>query len=621
MNRQRLLVACLASVLVVFLYSCSSDDDGPTAPVDRDFGAVITDGGEFEVVEERHEVSEETVVDVVGNEDFFCTTRRYSITEAPDDFVLFNPNAEIVWPGNLIQGQSLKNSTPSPIPVRRGPGTVVMTILNGSPSVSRDLPEVSLSAVAGAMNDIVSASPDTLPARFQFSYEEVHSWEHLALALDVSVSYLTNQVGTSLSFSADREYHRYVVKLYQSFFDIAFQIPTRTEDFFHPDETAANLARFVGPGNPPAFISQVTYGRIFYLLIESTASSLDMGASINASFRAGVVGGSLDASATYVSELENVRIKAFALGGNQGEALQAITSDFESLKSFLASGGQVRTGVPLSYVARSLAHPDEIVNVAVAADYEVTQCRPVGASFEHPIFFFRAGKEDPGDPDEPEAIDLVTDGDRQCVSAWHDLHHYETDAHDAVPADGYAMAGEWIEDATATGRPAVRFGPPSVNVGSALRFPGLAFADSSYTVVVVARLGAATGTYPAHFLFGTAPQDRRNLRIGFADESRPTFTTGSQRVDGDAGLSLRDFNVFTFRFSRTEGMTIHLNLWADPLAHDATCTLPLLSYEGARLGTSNGTVMEIAEIQAYGIAFHEAQRRYVAERLRVKYGI
>lgn len=617
----KLIGRCIVTIgIAVALWSCSSDED-TTAPTQEDYDQVIATAGDFEDVQESSEVSEETVVDVVGNEEFFCTTEHYDITEAPDDFTLFNPNAEIIWPGNLLQGESLTEMTPKPIPVRRGPGTVVMTILNGSSSVSRDLPEVSLSAVAGAMNEIISDSPDTLPARFQFSYEEVHTWEHLALALDVSVSYLSNYVGTSLSFSSDREYHRYVVKLNQSFFDIAFQIPTRTSEFFHPDETPENLARYIGPGNPPAFVSQVTYGRIFYLLIESTASSMDIGASISASFGNGVVGGSLDAGATYVSDLENVKIKAFALGGNQGSALQAITSDFESLKSFLASGGQIRTGVPLSYVARSLAHPDEIVNVAVAASYDVTRCIPVGESFEQPIFLFKAEKEEPA---SPEVIDLEAVGNALCVKAWHNLLFYEPNGigeRDATPADGYAMAGEWKADAAPSGWAAVRFGPAGGDLGGALRYPGLDFADSNFTVVAVARLASSAGTFPAHFLWGTSAQDRRNLKVGFADDSRLTLSTGNQRVDGDAGVSLRDFNVLTFRFSREDGMQIFVNLRSEPVASAPANILPLLSYDGARLGSSNGTLIEIAEIKAYGIAFHEAQRRYVAEKLIYKYGI
>jgi hypothetical protein len=600
---------------MLLMVNCSSEDN-PTEPQNRDFQSVALSGGEFEEVQEVHDVQEETVVEMVGNESFFCTTTHYDIVEAPDDFALFNPNAEIIWPGNLLQGSSLGQATPNPIPVMRGPGTIVMTILNGSPNVSRELPEVSLASVQNAMNQIISTASDTIPARFQFSYEEVHSWDHLALSLDVSVSYLTNSISASLDFSTDREYNRYVVQLYQTFFDMAFQIPTRTEYFFHADETADNLARFIQPGNPPAFISQVTYGRIFYMLIESTSESMKIDASLSASFSAGAVGGSMDAGATYISDLENVKIKVFALGGNQSDALQAITTDFNSLKSFLASGGQIRSGLPLSYVARSLSRPDQIVSMAVAANYDVTTCIPVGESFEEPIFLFRA--EDPSNPSNPPMAEWQHVGNNDYMSRWNNILYYDDDLQDAVPVSGYTYGGT-ARPMAANGEPAVSFEASSGDVGNALRYQGLEFADGDFTVMVVARLANLYASYPAYILFGSSDQDLRNLKVGFADDSRLTMSTGNQRLDATAGVPLDQFAVYTFRFSQEDGMSIYVNLDSSPAASAASYTTPLLSYTDAHIGTSGNAVIEIAEIKAYGIAFHDAQREWAAEQLMIKY--
>jgi hypothetical protein len=491
-----------------------------------------------------------------------------------------------------------------------------MTILNGSPDVSRQLPEISLSSIQGAMNDIIATASNTIPARFQFSYEEVHSSESLALALDVTAWYLENTVGASLSFSSDRQYNRYVVQLYQTFFDMAFEIPTRTADFFHPDETADNLAKYIQPGNPPAFISQVTFGRIFYMLIESTSESMEIDASLSASFSAGVAGGSLDAGATYISDLENVKIKVFALGGNQGDALQAITADFDALKNFLASGGHIQTGVPLSYVARSLARPDKIVNMAVAADYDVTRCIPVGDSFEQPISLFRA--EDPADPADPPMAEWDRVVNEDCVRRWNNVYFYDDDERDAVPIHGFGNAGV-ARPTAVNGEPAIGFSAPTASVGNALRYQGLDFADGDFTVVVVGRLANLQASYPAHFMFGTAAQDHRNLKIGFADDSRVTMSTGSQRLDATAGVPLNQFNVYTFRFSQEDGMAIYVNLDEIPAAEAPTYTIPLLSYVDAHIGTSGNAAIEIAEIRSYGIALHDAQRAWLAEQLMIKY--
>ena len=85
---------------------------------------------------------------------------------------------------------------------------------------------------------------------------------------------------------------------------MAFDPPMGSEGVFGPNVRATDLAPYMGPGNPPVYVSSVTYGRRFFLLIESTSSVTEMKASIQASYDAALVSGSLDASAIYVKNLQ-----------------------------------------------------------------------------------------------------------------------------------------------------------------------------------------------------------------------------------------------------------------------------------------------------------------------------
>lgn len=455
----------LLLLLLTGLTACSSSDD-PTGPGGNnrgDFDAVIATGGEFEKVDPVNEVvDEETVVDTIGNEQFFCTTTTLNVVEAPESFPQFDPNAEVIYPGNLLQGASLGQATPNPIPVGRGGGTVVMTILNGSSAVSVGVPTVSLASMTQAQNDIIATASNTVPARFTFITERIRSREEFALSLDMNAHNLTVDVNAALDFHTDFEYNRFMVKLVQSYFTMAFEIPTSVEDFFAPSVTAADLDPFIGPGNPPAFISSVTYGRIFYLLVESTSSTTEIEASIDASFNAAVSGGSLGVDAKYLSELDNVRISAYALGGDSENAINAITDDFDALKGFLAQGGDINTGIALSYVVRSVANRDQIVSVAVATEYDVTECTPVGESFENPIFWY---KGDQG---------ISKDGSNR-VTKW--ANSFADATMDATPLDGKSSGGVY-RAGVLNGKPVVRFGAGGGSFGNALRFPGVDFTDS-----------------------------------------------------------------------------------------------------------------------------------------------
>ena len=602
---KRILMMAAVLALVVGCVACGGGDSG--TPDAGTFDAVIATGGEFETVTPHNDVvSQDTILETVGNEDFFCTTTRYNVVEAPGSFPQFDPNADIIYPGNLLQGRTLGRATPDPIPVRRGGGRVVMTILNGSPAVSRDIPVVSLGSIFEAQNAIIATASNTIPARFTFTLEEVRTNEEFSLALDVEAGNLFGDVAASLAFHHDRQYHRFLVKLVQSYFTMAFEIPTAVESFFAPDVTPAELDPFVGPGNPPAFISSVTYGRIFYLLVESTASSTEMEASLDASFRTAAAGGSLGVNATYVKDLDNVKISAYALGGEASAALGAITTDFETLKTYLAQGGQIDTGMPLSYVVRSVAHRDRIVSVAVATEYDVTECVPVGESFDNPLFWYRG---DQG---------VSKDGSNR-VTRW--ANAFANSARDATaPGGGVTSAGLYRAGAL-NGLPVVRFGGGTGAFGNALSFPGLDFTHTDYTIIAVARTVSATMDYPTNFVFGGGVNARTSLEVGFRNPSQVSVGHLGPRLDAPVALPLTGFQVYTFRFSATEGMKVWLGGAVAPVAESAALTSDLLEFVGARLGSSTGSLVEIAEIKAYGEAINDAQREWLVAQLLAKYSL
>ena len=81
------------------------------------------------------------------------------------------------------------------------------------------------------------------------------------------------------------------------------------------------MQQYVTPGNPACYISDVTYGRVFYLLVESTSASSSITSSINASFSGVANGPSANINASYLSNLQNLNIKLFALGGDASTTL------------------------------------------------------------------------------------------------------------------------------------------------------------------------------------------------------------------------------------------------------------------------------------------------------------
>ncbi|MFN2396298.1 MAG: hypothetical protein ABR597_11485, partial [Bacteroidales bacterium] len=119
----------LFPVILLFI-SCNKND------VVLTFDDVIAQGGGFEpVTTSEQPVDEETSVEIINGEVWNCTTVTYDAM-APgggnNGFPLFNPNASVIYPGSLLQGNSLRKATPDVIAVERAGGTISYDLVNGN---------------------------------------------------------------------------------------------------------------------------------------------------------------------------------------------------------------------------------------------------------------------------------------------------------------------------------------------------------------------------------------------------------------------------------------------------------------------------------------------------------
>ena len=372
--RNSLLLMLLTAALAL-LPACAEDDD-PTAPSTKTFNEVIDNGGTYELVEPSSNIeavalpAEEELPDGTV---MVCTTERHTIVDAPLDYATFDPNAEVIFPGNLLQGNSLGGATPNPVVVERANGTITINLVNGSQAVSQDVDQVRYSTVIQAMNDIIADNNGVLPAAFTYQSSHVQSREQMALKMGVNVSTLTSDVNARLSLSSDTSTSSFLVELNQRYYTMSFDMPTSLNRLFADSVTPADLARYVADDNPATYISSVTYGRRFYLLIESTETVTDMQASISASYNAALAGGSGHLEGRDFSSLSNVNVKVFALGGDHQLALASFNGDVDAVAEFLTQGGNIDTGVPLSYVVRNVKD-NSTVAIKVATEYDVRNC-------------------------------------------------------------------------------------------------------------------------------------------------------------------------------------------------------------------------------------------------------
>lgn len=378
-------------VFILLISSCDKSEVIPE-PGELTFAEVIAKGNDpepFPTARTTTVISEEaptnmdyTKEDPSGasiTERSVCTSKTVSVLDGNGEFPLFNTNADVIYPGNILQGKTLSDATPQPIVVGRAGGTISYDLNNANLNSSFSVDEVKKSSIQDAMNNIIANAGTVVPANFQVELVQIDSESQMALEMGIKAETLTTKTEGNLSFSTDKEYHRTLVKVKQAYYTMSFDLPTSLDQIFAPDVSPEQLESYIQADNPATFISSVTYGRIFYMLIESTSSRQEMEASLKATYDAGAINaeGKLDIAS--FQSLKEVNIKAIAYGGDAEGAFQLLgETSIAAIAAKIGASTDIKAGLPLSYVVRSVEHPDQIVGTKLATEYDIVNCEVKG---------------------------------------------------------------------------------------------------------------------------------------------------------------------------------------------------------------------------------------------------
>jgi thiol-activated cytolysin len=312
--------------------------------------------------------------------DYQCVTRAVTETQRHEDLVALGANSEAMWPGAMIRGDSIASGLFTQIVRPRAPATISVSLENiaGARSAVMEAPSLSAfrEALAGILSQDVTGST---PANIYSEIESIHSEDQLAMALGASVSVtgLPGQLAASFDFSDQEIKSRYLVKYVQSYYTVDLDQPRAPSDLFAPDVRADDLRDAVGQGNPPLYVSSVTFGRVILFTFESTYSATELGAALEFVYAGGAdVSG--DISVTYRDIVSRSRITAYILGGSGGEAASSLGS-YEDLIDFVQGGGdysRASPGAPIAYKLAYLAD-NEPARMSFTDEYEAIECERV----------------------------------------------------------------------------------------------------------------------------------------------------------------------------------------------------------------------------------------------------
>ena len=355
----------LLLVICLFVISCGKDS-GETDSFDDTVNALDT----FEQPDELSspEVLEQTNPILDESTGIECSTTTLKAAPGFDELLALDPTSDVIYPGAMLEGNSIPTGEYIPINTDRAPITLSISLqnLSGSPVVEIEDPKLSTvrTGIKSILDqDVVSSTP----AKISYEIKQVYSEEHLSLALGANYRSAGNSVSGSFNFANSEYKNRFVLKYLQVYYTIDMDSPAKPSDLFNNIPDVSDLG-----ASSPVYVSSIAYGRMVLYTIETNKSETEINAAFNASFNSG--GGSL--SADYQKTINESNIKALVIGGSGAAASQTIQGPSE-VYNFIAEGGDYSKdspGAPLSYKLRFVKQGTPVARVVLSTEYEIRNC-------------------------------------------------------------------------------------------------------------------------------------------------------------------------------------------------------------------------------------------------------
>ena len=334
-----------------------------------------------DVVLDVEEVNEDGSISLLQDVTYSCQSQPFTLSENPQQIVMYSPDREILYVGGLIQGKSHRDGLGSllglPIAERAPIRVSIPGLANDDNFRTVDNPsQATVDQAIGSMIGNATRSGLSTPSSITFNMETYYSETQSALQMGLSGRYLGFEGSASGSIDQQRSETTITAQFYQRMYEVVVEAPQSPGDFFSDAFTEARLQQQIsqgriGPDNLPVYVSNIVYGRMMMFSITSTASESDIRATMQAGYNG--IGGSVEAnlSAKQKSILAESKIKITSIGGDAEATLAMIRSGDWS--QYFTNTAPLSSAAPLSYTFRNLGD-GSIASVTETTEYNIRSC-------------------------------------------------------------------------------------------------------------------------------------------------------------------------------------------------------------------------------------------------------
>ncbi|EES90690.1 alveolysin [Clostridium botulinum] len=286
---------------------------------------------------------------------------KKSIEDSTADISIIDSINDRTYPGAIqLANTNLIENKPDIISCERKPITISIDLPGMTKDGTKVVKSPTYSSVNSAINSILDtwntkySQKYTIPTRVSYSDTMVYSKSQLSTMFGCNFKALNKALNIDFNSIFKGEKKVMLVAYKQIFYTVTVDAPNRPSDVFGDNITFNELAlKGVNNDNPPAYVSNVAYGRTIYVKLETTSKN----ANVKAAFKALIDNQDISSNAEYKDILNQSSFTATVLGGGAQEHNKIITKDFSKIRNIIKNNSVYspqNPGYPISYTTTFL---------------------------------------------------------------------------------------------------------------------------------------------------------------------------------------------------------------------------------------------------------------------------
>jgi hypothetical protein len=338
-------------------------------------GAEITDTSQSPLVED--------IVDPDSNKTKVCTTEKISFYDTPDEYVMFTPPTDILYPGAMVQGKSLRDGSNA--------GELLPLIISQRNPVNVSIPACAIgnnfrqaqptqSAVESAIAEILFEAQglgvDCVNPQGTMKVETYRNEQQRALKAGMSGRYMGFSASASGSYSKSQTQNSVAMIFRETLYTVQIEAPQTPGKWFSDDFSADELQQQIDLGrmskdNVPVYVATVTYGRILMSTMTSSASEKEMKAALQFKYNNPVGGVDVEAEKESQSIRQASTMTLAYTGGNAVATTAMLRS--QDWSDYFSVHATAQDAVPISYVMKNISD-NSTATVQELTEYDRVTC-------------------------------------------------------------------------------------------------------------------------------------------------------------------------------------------------------------------------------------------------------